>query len=414
MEDNRKLAVAFGSFACVVEGYDDPFQIVQEVVRFFESQAATQPEFGDWASTPDVDALKARLELAGDNTGLEITTMPGGVRVRRLLAEPAEMDYGISQEIEIEDESADAPAVEDSISAAIEAMDAAAAEPEATPDEAAPEHATPESDEGSDDLAAELAAAFATDPPAPKPAEAGPATDDTSIEDDLAAAFASEAPEEPSAPTESAESADNSWLDDTPALDHTPAEEEAEPSSIFAQEDVDLSADEMAEIEAGLRSSEAELTKGSWSSTEDTPGSDTPGSDDETSSLDDEPVSLGKRSREDDAEILSSLTEMFAAEDAADAAAKAAAEETVEDDTTADAPIIAEAPELEPEEVAETVETEPEISIEDAIAAQLRDSDRVEFKDNFKPEPVTPEKEEPAPIRLGDTDGGPMRLSLKL
>ena len=89
MDDNRKVAVAFGSFSCVVEGYDEPFKVIQRVVRFFEHKAEENPNFGDWQDIGDVDDLRARLENLGDGP-VEIDTMAGGVRVRRLIAEGPE------------------------------------------------------------------------------------------------------------------------------------------------------------------------------------------------------------------------------------------------------------------------------------------------------------------------------------
>ncbi|WP_112321431.1 hypothetical protein [Oceanibium sediminis] len=94
MEDNRKLAVSFGTFACVIEGYDDPFSIMRKTVRYFENLAEQHPGFADFADLVDHEALIARL---GDVEGAEIELehIAGGVHIRKLARPALEGDGAI-------------------------------------------------------------------------------------------------------------------------------------------------------------------------------------------------------------------------------------------------------------------------------------------------------------------------------
>ncbi|MEM8787620.1 MAG: hypothetical protein AAGE76_05115 [Pseudomonadota bacterium] len=83
MDPNKKMAVSFGSFACVLEGFDDPFPLMQDVVAYFGKRAAEGSTLGQHNSIADFDALAQMLR---NRDGTEITLEPiaGGVYVRRI------------------------------------------------------------------------------------------------------------------------------------------------------------------------------------------------------------------------------------------------------------------------------------------------------------------------------------------
>ncbi len=83
MHQSKKLAVSFGSFACVVEGYDHPFPIMLRVVKHFRDIADKDPSFGQFDQIEDISALQALLSDI-DGTPIEVEPIAGGVYVRKL------------------------------------------------------------------------------------------------------------------------------------------------------------------------------------------------------------------------------------------------------------------------------------------------------------------------------------------
>lgn len=86
---SRKLTVSFGAFACTLEGFDDPFPIMRQVVDYFQALSAADPSFGAHPERPDTDYLKT---LAEDSAGgaVEAELSEGGMILRQTEAEPSE------------------------------------------------------------------------------------------------------------------------------------------------------------------------------------------------------------------------------------------------------------------------------------------------------------------------------------
>ena len=88
MQDTKKLTVAFGSFACVVEGFDDPFPVMQETVAYFESLSRLNPEFAHHSDIGDFETLRERF--ASEGAQIELVSIPGGVAIRNIEQEADE------------------------------------------------------------------------------------------------------------------------------------------------------------------------------------------------------------------------------------------------------------------------------------------------------------------------------------
>lgn len=101
MHQTKKLAVSFGSFACVVEGYDHPFPIMLRVVKHFRDIADKDPSFGQFDQIEDVAALQALLSDI-DGTPIEVEPIAGGVYVRKL-------EHPQSAAVDLLPDAADAP-----------------------------------------------------------------------------------------------------------------------------------------------------------------------------------------------------------------------------------------------------------------------------------------------------------------
>ena len=87
MQDTKKLTVAYGTFACVVEGFDDPFPLMQETVAYFESLSQMNPEFAHHADIGDFEALRERF--ASEGADIALTAIPGGVVIRNIAVDDA-------------------------------------------------------------------------------------------------------------------------------------------------------------------------------------------------------------------------------------------------------------------------------------------------------------------------------------
>ncbi|NNU80250.1 hypothetical protein HMH01_07335 [Halovulum dunhuangense] len=157
MEDPRKLSVAFGSFACVIEGFEDPFPLMHEVVRYFQRMASENPGFGRFDEIADFDELAALL--LDEGVDVEIAPIAGGVHVRRF----ALLETGAAPEAE-QDEAGPtaemteaAPDIDDALAA-----DSAEDAPEAGGAEDAPEEEVADEFRQDDDAADQSAEAEAT------------------------------------------------------------------------------------------------------------------------------------------------------------------------------------------------------------------------------------------------------------
>lgn len=85
-DTSKKLTVAFGTFSCTLQGFDDPFPIMKRVVDYFQSLAAADPTFGSEPQRPDTDELRTiaeentdggvEAELLGDELVLRQTETP--------------------------------------------------------------------------------------------------------------------------------------------------------------------------------------------------------------------------------------------------------------------------------------------------------------------------------------------------
>ena len=92
MQETKTLTVAYGSFACIVEGFDDPFPLMQETVAYFESLSRMDPEFAHHADLGDFETLRERF--AAEGKAIELVAIPGGLRIRNVTAEAEEAEDG--------------------------------------------------------------------------------------------------------------------------------------------------------------------------------------------------------------------------------------------------------------------------------------------------------------------------------
>ncbi len=71
---SKKLTVSFGAFACTLEGFDDPFPVMRQVVDYFQALASADPSFGAHPERPDTDYLKTLAqESAGGTVEAELS-----------------------------------------------------------------------------------------------------------------------------------------------------------------------------------------------------------------------------------------------------------------------------------------------------------------------------------------------------
>ncbi|MSU90110.1 hypothetical protein GE300_10860 [Rhodobacteraceae bacterium 2CG4] len=89
MTDSKKLAVAYGGFACVLEGFDNPFPIMRKVVRYFQDVAEKDPEFAGYRDIADFESLHEKLTDPDGGSRLLFEPIAGGVHVRRCAAADA-------------------------------------------------------------------------------------------------------------------------------------------------------------------------------------------------------------------------------------------------------------------------------------------------------------------------------------
>ena len=105
MSDTKRLDIQFGSFACSVQGFDDPVQPVQQVLQALQSLLEETPELADAEIMFDADAIERLIgEVARradiDEENVEI--VPGLVIVHRSdadAARAASQSFGGADEI---------------------------------------------------------------------------------------------------------------------------------------------------------------------------------------------------------------------------------------------------------------------------------------------------------------------------
>ena len=83
MDETKKLAVAYGGFACVLEGFDNPFPTMRKVVRYFQEISENHPDFAGYHQVADFEELRARLGKDGEAGRLSLEPIAGGVQIRR-------------------------------------------------------------------------------------------------------------------------------------------------------------------------------------------------------------------------------------------------------------------------------------------------------------------------------------------
>jgi len=79
---SKKLTVSFGAFACTLEGFDDPFPVMRQVVDYFQALASADPSFGAHPERPDTDYLKTLAQESAGGT-VEAELSEGGMILRQ-------------------------------------------------------------------------------------------------------------------------------------------------------------------------------------------------------------------------------------------------------------------------------------------------------------------------------------------
>jgi len=88
---SKILTVAYGTFSCTLEGFDDPFTTLQMVAEYFRKLAAEDRYFGGIPQTPDTETLK---QIARNATSHDVDADVGdnGITLRQSNAPAPEQD----------------------------------------------------------------------------------------------------------------------------------------------------------------------------------------------------------------------------------------------------------------------------------------------------------------------------------
>ncbi|MFQ5625018.1 MAG: hypothetical protein ACE5FS_16690, partial [Paracoccaceae bacterium] len=82
-ESLKKLTVSYGAFSCTLEGFDDPFPVMKQVVDYFQSLADRDPSFGAHPERPDAAYLRSLAERTAGGEKVEAELHEGGVILRQ-------------------------------------------------------------------------------------------------------------------------------------------------------------------------------------------------------------------------------------------------------------------------------------------------------------------------------------------